>query len=282
MSLTNPNKVITEQRLNEYHNTILPYLGGMPEMVANKFSRGDIYSTSEKMIGQWIDGKPLYQKVIDATSYNLVSQGSITIQTGLTTVDNLISIEGLLWHDGGQYWRGIPNVQDNSPNQNSTPFNFMKTDGSIKVFTRNSSNASDFSLSYIILRYTKTTDSAISIGTDTDYSTTEKIIGTWIDGKPLYQKTIQMQTANAVSTWSRENIGTSIDYAQLVNASLNNGTGSFITLNGFNSGFTTGISCTILNNQHYSAPNTIALITTESAWLEKNVYVTLQYTKTTD
>jgi hypothetical protein len=42
---------------------------------------------------------------------------------------------------------------------------------------------------YFVIQYTKTTDSAISIGSDTDYSTDEKVIGTWIDGKPVYQKT---------------------------------------------------------------------------------------------
>lgn len=29
------------------------------------------------------------------------------------------------------------------------------------------------------------------------YSTSEKVVGKWIDGKPLYQKTIQMQTVSA-------------------------------------------------------------------------------------
>ncbi len=32
------------------------------------------------------------------------------------------------------------------------------------------------------------------------YSTSEKVVGTWIDGKPLYQKTIQMQTVSAGTT----------------------------------------------------------------------------------
>ena len=64
MSLTNPKDVVTEERLKDFYDGIYPYLGGMPEILANKFSRSDIYSTTEKIIGQWIDGKPLYQKIV--------------------------------------------------------------------------------------------------------------------------------------------------------------------------------------------------------------------------
>ena len=62
MSLTNPNSLVTEERLNQFYGQILPYLGGMSEVLANKFSKSDLYSTDEKLIGVWIDGKPLYQK----------------------------------------------------------------------------------------------------------------------------------------------------------------------------------------------------------------------------
>ena len=52
MTMTNPDKPITKQDLNDYHNAILPYLGGMPEIYANKFAKGDLYDTNEKMIGR--------------------------------------------------------------------------------------------------------------------------------------------------------------------------------------------------------------------------------------
>ena len=64
MSLTNPNKIVTEERLAEFYGEILPYLGGMPEILANKFDKGNLYSTNEKIVGSWIDGKPVYQKIV--------------------------------------------------------------------------------------------------------------------------------------------------------------------------------------------------------------------------
>lgn len=40
-----------------------------------------------------------------------------------------------------------------------------------------------------------------------DYSTTEKIVGTWIDGSPIYQKTVQIENPIAgVANWYNHNI----------------------------------------------------------------------------
>lgn len=139
MSLTNPNKVVTEERLSEFYQGIFPYLGGMPEMIANKFSRSDIYSTTEKIIGQWIDGKPLYQKIV-TTGGSVPSGATLIFRQTMTGYDAIL--------------------------------------------------------------YTKSTDSAISIGVDTDYSTTEKIVGTWIDGKWIYQNTFTGSAIIGSTSWT--------------------------------------------------------------------------------
>ena len=102
MSLSNPKTVVTEERLNEYHQTILPYLGGMSDILANKFSRADLYSTDEKMIGRWIDGKPLYQKVIPFTS---LSQG-MTIDISSLNVDTIPHLSG--YTKAGSVYTDIP------------------------------------------------------------------------------------------------------------------------------------------------------------------------------
>jgi hypothetical protein len=127
MPLTNPNKVVTEERLSEFYGQILPYMGGMPDVLANKFSKGDLYSTDEKMIGCWVDNRPLYQKTV-ATGGNVPSGATLIQRTTQTGYDTIL--------------------------------------------------------------YTKTTDSPIAIGSDTDYSTDEKIVGTWIDGKLIWQNTV--------------------------------------------------------------------------------------------
>ena len=37
-------------------------------MAENVYNWGNKYSTEEQMVGEWIDGKPLYQRVFNATS----------------------------------------------------------------------------------------------------------------------------------------------------------------------------------------------------------------------
>jgi len=173
MSLTNPRSVITEQRLNDFYKGILPYLGGMPEMLANKFSKGDLYSTDEKMIGQWIDGKPIYEKVLRPSS-------DITITTSMTNIHDVsdLNIETL-----------VEGAVHRFPNQGTSMLETDYDSGYIRAKALGV-NLPYYTNGFTVIQYTKTTDTAISIGDDTDYSTEEKIIGTWIDSKPIYQKTI--------------------------------------------------------------------------------------------
>lgn len=181
MSLTNPNTVVTEERLNDFYKGILPYLGGMPEMVANKFSKGDLYSTDEKMIGQWIDGKPLYQKTIEVNVTTSTNQGAniytgeISISTffDFSTIDNMFfDIEHSFYVLG-----------------NARGFVYGWVAKEALTVLLGTLYARSNAPSKLTFQYTKTTDSPISIGDANDYSTEEKIVGTWVDGKPIYQKT---------------------------------------------------------------------------------------------
>ena len=191
MSLTNPNKVITEERLSEFYQGILPYLGGMPEILANKFEKSDIYTTDEKIIGSFL-GKPLYQKIFTGT----VAAGA---SSEILFTDIIPDIESLVFyhakgkrHDMAGYVQ-IPLINGSGTTMFSAEFRGMGTDTSIGTKSRVTfiAGSGSTSMDYMmILKYTKTTDGTTLIGNDTDYSTTEKIIGTWIDGRPLYQKVI--------------------------------------------------------------------------------------------
>ena len=186
MSLTNPNKVVTEARLSEFYQGILPYLGGMPEILANKFSKGDMYSTDEKMIGQWTDGKPLYQRTFSGTTASSVNTDAL-IAT-VTGCDKMIQVFGWIERSNGRI--------DYAPSEGST-IHYDSSNNGLYFYTAGTGLVSR--PIYITSRYTKTTDSAVSIGNETDYSTTEKIVGTWIDGKPIYQKTFSCTIPNGVN-----------------------------------------------------------------------------------
>lgn len=176
MSLQNPDNVVTEERLAEFYQQILPYLGGMPDVLANKFNRSDLYSTDEKLIGRWIDGKPLYQKSISGTTGAMNADTSIGFISD--SIETVVDIYGLVKRANDR-WDTI-----------GTPLSMsIQSNGNLYACPTVAALASRPCVATVC--YTKTTDSAVEIGSDTDYSTTEKIIGTYINGKPIYQRTLE-------------------------------------------------------------------------------------------
>ena len=255
MSLTNPEKVVTEQRLAEFYQQILPYLGGMPDLMANKFNRSDLYSTDEKIVGQWTDGKPLYQKTLSGTTG---AMGADSNFGAIANVETLVSIDGVC--------TTYANLQQGVP----CPGLYVKfQNGSVMTYT----NADGFAnkACTVTLNYTKTTDSAVAIGSDTDYSTTEKIIGTWIDGKPIYQKTV---SCGALPNNTTKNVAHGI-----TNAS------KFISVSAYT---TNGTNYMFLNHPYEYFANVICNATNVMLRTNTNLsaytetYVTIQYTKTSD
>lgn len=262
MSLSNPNKVVTEERLNEYHNTILPYLGGMPDILANKFARGDMYSTDEKIIGRWIDGKPLYQKTFTTSTLNSTTAAG-GLYSGQFVFADYIPNADLIFVDTEKSYLSMSGATCGI-------ISAYKLNNYILFFTEVARN--NFTVTMTV-QYTKTTDSPVEIGIDTDYSTTEKIIGTWIDGSPLWQKTFSGKTASS-TTWNT--IGTldssviPVNYNSFVLKSKAN---EYYALCGnTNYGFLLKI-----DTQHH-----LLIYTQISDFYDCDVIVTVQYTKTTD
>ena len=134
-----------------------------------------IYSTDEREVGVWIDGKPLYQKTIVGVSFRTSVNAWADTGLAFSNIDQVITCIG------GQTDTSIFNL------------GFAKVDnGTLRIWTV--ANV-DYEFNKITLQYTKTTDTSGSgIWTPSGipavhYSTSEQVIGTWIDGKPLYQKT---------------------------------------------------------------------------------------------
>jgi hypothetical protein len=126
----------------------------------------------------------------------------------------------------------------------------------------------------VLIQYTKTTDQSIAIGSDTDYSTTEKIVGTWIDGKPLYQKTWVLQSFNRTGT-NDLGLTSIIDSVIPFNAFAKNGLQTIPLVMMNPSGFTYGAGYFISSDKMLELRFGNDLGVTE-------VVITLQYTKTTD
>ena len=100
------------------------------------------YSTAEQRIGTWIDGKPLYRKVVTGTTKNVVS-GEIDTKIGITNVDTVISYSANV--DGWiiTYLTRLINLS-----------------GTLRLDIMNQESGSGFSVKPFkcIVEYTKTTD----------------------------------------------------------------------------------------------------------------------------
>ena len=112
-----------------------------------------------------------------------------------------------------------------------------------------------------------------------NYSTTERQVGKWIDGKPLYQKTYIISTphANTNGTWAYSTTALGIEnldsvvYTNGISVSNNSiaplpyiSDGGYMAKYNINS----AMQISVANNNSYINDN--------------KIYVTIQYTKTTD
>lgn len=158
-----------------------------------------IYSDNERVIGVWRDSKPLYQKTthIGAISANVSSAFPVGI--GANVVETMVSYNVIATVSSGA-WVNLPQpLPSNVSNYASYVDNYNKADDTINIITGANRAFSD---AFVTVQYTKTTDVAGSGNWNTDgipmhhYSTNEQVIGTWIDGKPLYERTKVVPFAN--------------------------------------------------------------------------------------
>lgn len=107
------------------------------------------------------------------------------------------------------------------------------------------------------------------------YSTEERVIGTWIDGKPVYQKTFYKESATA---GAEVNVGTVNNVKQFISSEgvcKRRVNGFFTTIGHTNANYLQ--SATLVG---FSIPvNTLLLYPGEDI---TDIYITIKYTKTTD
>lgn len=125
-SIPEINKV-TDSNMNEIKSVV--------NENANILEESNTYSTTEKVVGTWIDGKPIYRKVYSISG--TMAQNAWTTLTSLSNVDTLV--KGLM---GG------------SPN------NCVWNDVLLRVDNDNLQYYSSLTHSYswVTIEYTKTTD----------------------------------------------------------------------------------------------------------------------------
>ena len=216
-----------------------------------------IYSDDEREVGVWRDGKPLYQKSFAGTSSDTTFQISISslnvdrfVDGQISVVANGGSIKSIVYfanaNDMTRIWVNGSNlnVQIGS-DYPARPINYVAT-----------------------ILYTKTTDTAGSgkysaVGDLMHhYSTTEQVVGTWINGETIYEKTYEFSSDVTINgnTWYDTPFSTT-NMSKIINVSAMNNIGT--SWNFFGAGCNEGV---------------IQIIHPRSASLSVR-YLIVQYTK---
>lgn len=256
MSLVNNSA----NNFKDFLDAIKPYLNYQFYDMSGQGVEANNFSTDEKVIGTWIDGKPLYQKTVNFT----LPASNVKIDTGISGVDfvGYVSAGSTLFNGNDET---VP-LDTAWYNNNGTTFMFHRNNGGSLQLRFLVIDDWIGSSGKITIRYTKTTDTAVASG--------EKIVGQWIDGKPVYQKTIIVE--NPTST------GTSIQYAHNIS-----NFGELIDIKGITQLSTSAISANVYSGADYhsmiSADNTYLYYNMK--WGQTSITklsATLRYTKTTD
>lgn len=173
MSLTNPNKVVTEQRLSEFYQEIKPYMGtnempseDMSEVISplpSVQSRYHKYSTEEQVVGEWIDGKPLYQITYVATFSNkAVGQRFYVKLADMSNVE-YVSANGMIkFNETGEIYSVCTYATDKfqGVSDSNSAYSVWNADGSSHgvVVKQNFVNGNASGTVKVTILYTKTTD----------------------------------------------------------------------------------------------------------------------------
>lgn len=120
--------------------------GAVYTALANKRDKL-VYSTSEKAIGEWINGKTLYEKVIDCG--NMPNSTTKSVSHGISGLSKVISCEGCYNANSG-ISAGSLNYSDTGNMSYNTAVSVDATYVKIKTAT----NYSSYNC-FVILRYTK-------------------------------------------------------------------------------------------------------------------------------
>lgn len=230
-----------------------------------------IYSEDEREIGVWTDGKPLYEKTIIADN---LSSGDNTILHGISDLDVIASEKSVLWYNNDSFVP-LPAISTSS-GWSSRTRDFSSTSYVVEI---GSAAAAYADKCYTTLQYTKTTDQTGSgqwtpQGVPTvHYSTDEKVVGTWIDGSTIYEKTINFGALPNANTKQVNHSISDIDFIWIADGFANNPTSGFTQQLNM-SGLAIGDQFTFGVNKTY-----VQCITNSNRSAYTNCFVTVRYIK---
>ena len=224
-----------------------------------------IYSQTETEVGCWIDNKPLYKTTFDLGSDKSISHTSwYNAIVSVTNIENIAICWGM--YSGGTYY----------------PLMAYHTGDDVNVLACRANSGA--TVRYLTLMYTKSSDTAGSGTWNTSgipnvhYSSTEHVIGTWIDGKPIYEISVDTGALpNNTSKSVAHGVSNMKSAKVIIGSARNPNNGMKIPLPYV---YKSGSSARCL--QVYVDDTNITLVSMENMSGYTESEVTIQYNKTTD
>lgn len=105
------------------------------------------YSTTEHVVGKWVDGKTLYEKTVDCGT--LPNTTSKSVAHNISNIDKIVYLGGIAYAGTNSY--PLPFVQVSAGNVQGIRINASSTN----VVIVSSYDVSSLTNSYVTLRYTK-------------------------------------------------------------------------------------------------------------------------------
>lgn len=113
---------------------------------------GIIYSTTERKVGQWINGKPLYEKTISCGA--LPNGTTKMVNHSISNISNIIKLGG--YSTDGTNFLNLPNT--GIGNMNRVDVQIYATKTQIGIMINQGTDLSSYTTTYVTLQYTKTID----------------------------------------------------------------------------------------------------------------------------
>ena len=121
---------------------------------ADESGGGHTYSTTEQVVGTWIDGKPIYEKTIHIDS---ISSTSFTVNHGISNLKEIVSLDGSIrgTMSNAYYYEPLNDHAGMNSGYSARVADINQTIISVQLGSGRASTVTDAN---ITLRYTKTTD----------------------------------------------------------------------------------------------------------------------------
>lgn len=141
------NEISTDNLQSGDMDDVLSTLPGMK-------SRYNVYSTTEQVVGEWINGKPIYQKTISGQMPN--ANDTVSIAHGISDLDIVVELDAIA-HKPTTHKNFLLPIVGDGYNESYKKQSLISI-ASDYLYLRNYGDDYSAYTAYITMKYTKTTD----------------------------------------------------------------------------------------------------------------------------